>query len=207
MRFGLDAVDPEVHSPRQQGIDVAALPFFSNPAYAPPDLAALRPDLARGICSEEHHVREGAVGELGRLISGENVELARAAKDALQGRAKSGIERDRFVYEAIERALSLQDADSSTEWTPPDEGEEATNAHAKKAGTQRIPDARLKAREPAQRTPEPESEKAVPRTASEPEAHKRPETNKRKLRLIRLVQIQIALIWFTALIVMLLSAA
>jgi hypothetical protein len=32
MRFGLDAVDPEVHSPRQQGIDVAALPFFSNPA-------------------------------------------------------------------------------------------------------------------------------------------------------------------------------
>lgn len=106
-RFGLEAVDPEVHSPRQQGIDVANQPLFLNPAYVPPNLAALRPDLAEDLCNEEKHLlREGAARELGRLIRGDDPVLAKVAEQALRERLESGDERDRYVYETIQSVLA-----------------------------------------------------------------------------------------------------
>lgn len=103
-RFGLEAVDPEVHSARQEGVDVAELSLFPNRAYTAPNLAALRQELAQDLWDEERvHVREGAVRELGRLFEDRDDVLSKVAEEALRERLK--VERDRLVYAEIERAL------------------------------------------------------------------------------------------------------
>ena len=122
-KFGVAAVNPEVHSPRQQSHDIAELPLFPNAAYRP-TLEALRPKLATDLNDEEHHRRIGAAHELGRLLRSKDAAWRTVAETALRERLE--VERDVEVLPAIREALTA--AVDARLVTPHDSTQEVTVA-------------------------------------------------------------------------------
>ncbi len=63
-RFGLKAVRPEVHSPRQLGADLAKLPLFRNEAYVPPEPKSLPGGIVEALKSSIPAVRQSVIDPL-----------------------------------------------------------------------------------------------------------------------------------------------
>ena len=196
-RFGLSAVDPEVHSPRQQGVDVANQPLFANPAFAPPTLAALRPDLAEDLCNEEKHLlREGAARELGRLMKGDDKVLARAAETAIRERLESGVERDRFVYEAMQYALSPHTTSRHTR--PPSSAEKrSTTVAGDKTAKTGTPPKSARSATPAQdgKAESKAKPESAPKVAKPGAPAAAATSSSRRDWLARMIYLQIGLSW------------
>ncbi|MEE8297253.1 MAG: hypothetical protein V3R26_05420, partial [Hyphomicrobium sp.] len=101
-RFGLEAVHPEVQSPRQsEGEDPADQPLFRNLAWQG-KLERLRPDLAKRLRSEDRIERLGIVAELKRMLIGDDQTFRGIVRAALVERLdEEHGERDFAVREAI----------------------------------------------------------------------------------------------------------
>lgn len=117
-RHGMNAVRPEVHSPRQQGADIAKHPLFKNIGFAPPDPRSLPPDILAPLKNPVPQVRIGAVTALGSLAIGADAELTALIIQRLQRLAelddKDSVKK--AAAETLER-LTRDDGPTKTQVT------------------------------------------------------------------------------------------